>query len=190
MFNSCMLRSKHVSILLMLGGLFLLGNASYIHLKAALAQVLIANAYAKQVKSQDMQKPWPWADTQVSAKLTIKGRSDYVLSDASGRNLAFGPAHVASTAMPGTVGNSVIVGHRDTHFAHLEGVQIGETIQLEKGGVKIEYQVLETAVVNENDTQVMAPLSSTALTLITCYPFNDISPNPHLRYVIRAIKIS
>lgn len=181
--------TKHISILLIFIGLILIGKASYIHIKAALAQILLAQAYNQQ-QNEHAQKPWPWADTKVIAKLTIRGRSDYVLSEASGRSLAFGPAHVSSTANLGEVGNSVIVGHRDTHFAHLQDVQLGETIQIEKGHLSIDYQVVETAIVDENDTHVMGPLFDTALTLITCYPFNDISPNPKLRYVIRAIKIS
>lgn len=180
-------RSAFIMILL---GAILLSRASYIHVKATLAQFLIERAYDKQITNKQTEKPWPWADTHVSAKLTIKGRTDYVLAGASGRNLAFGPAHISSSAAPGSVGNSVIAGHRDTHFAHLQNIEIGEHIALEKNGINIEYQVVETAIVNEFESHILAPMDVTALTLITCYPFNDIRPNPNLRFVVRAIKIS
>lgn len=181
---------KYLAITLVIVGLVLVGKATYIHAKAQLAQILIAQAYTKQTYNQQAHKPWPWADTHVVAKLTIKNETHFILAGASGRNLAFGPSHIKSTATPGSLGNSVIVGHRDTHFKHLQNVVLGETIIIEKGGSEIHYTVTEIALVHESKTEVLAPVQHTALTLITCYPFNNVSPNPNQRWVIRAVKIS
>lgn len=181
---------KIIPVILLVSGLFMVGQAAFIHIKAALAQVLIAQAYSKQIESGTQQQPWPWADTNIVSKLNIKNQSHYVLAGASGRNLAFGPAHMTSTVSPGNAGNSVIVGHRDTHFKSLQYLSIGETISVESKGVKIHYIVTQTAIVDEKQSQVTAPTQSNVLTLITCYPFNDISPNPTQRFVVRAMKIS
>lgn len=175
---------------MMLIGIGLILNASYIQLKAQLAQVLLSSAYAKQIQQtkQAPIKPWPWADTHVVAKLEILGQTDYVLANASMRNLAFGPTHVDQSAALGSDGNSVIIGHRDTHFSHLQDVKIGTPIRLHHGGELTQYAVVETLVVNEEQVAALVNMHTSALTLITCYPFNDISPNPTKRFVVRAIK--
>jgi sortase A len=171
-------------------GLSLVASAGYIQTKADLAQLLIARAYQLQLTSNTPQKPWPWADTNIMAKLIIKEHADYILADASMRNLAFGPTHMSQTAMPGSYGNSVIVGHRDTHFEKLKDIQLGESIQIERDGIRIHYVVSETAIVDESEVAVTEQLDATALTLITCYPFNSINPDPKQRFVVRAIKVS
>jgi sortase A len=171
-------------------GLTLLVNASYIQLKAELAQVLIASAYAQQIATKTPHKPWPWADTQVLAKLKIGNQTDYILADANMRNLAFGPAHMSQTSALGEQGNSVIVGHRDTHFSHLQDVKVGEIIYVQLPDKTTEYRIEEIAIVDESEVSVIDGLPITALTLITCYPFNGINPNPRQRFVVRAVKIT
>jgi len=170
-------------------GLALVINASYIQLKAQLAQVLIASAYAQQITSGRATKPWPWADTRVLGQLEIGDNTDYILADASMRNLAFGPAHMSQTSALGEQGNSVIVGHRDTHFAHLQYVKVGQLIRVKQVQKDTEYRVDEISIVDEFDTGVIDDLTTTSLTLITCYPFNAISPNTRQRFVIRANKV-
>ena len=172
-------------------GLGFIFHASYIQLKAQLAQVLIASAYAKQSEYPDQKpvEPWPWADTRVVAKLEISGKIDYILANASMRNLAFGPAHMPQSAALGSQGNSVIIGHRDTHFSHLQNIEIGETIRLYQGNKLSIYKVEEMMVVNEDDVEVLSDLPMSALTLITCYPFNGLNPKPKQRFVLRAIKV-
>lgn len=120
--------ARYFAFISALVGLLLVFNACYIKLKAQLAQVLIASAYAKQLSTNQPQKPWPWADTKIIASININGQLDYILSGASLRNMAFGPAHLSHTALPGNHGNSVIMGHRDTHFKHLQYVQIGQVL--------------------------------------------------------------
>ncbi|MFT6267692.1 MAG: sortase A [Alphaproteobacteria bacterium] len=170
-------------------GIALLVNASYIQLKAQLAQVLIASAYNKQIAQQQVKKPWPWADTHVLAKLEVLGKTNYILANASMRTLAFGPAHMSQSANLGDLGNSVIVGHRDTHFSHLQNIKVGEIIRLHQGSEQTIYRVEEIKVVDETQVSVIEDLPLSALTLITCYPFNAVSPNPKQRFVVRAIRI-
>ena len=111
-----------------------------------------------------------------------------MLSGASGRNLAFGPAHVAGTAPPGAKGNSVVAGHRDTHFAFLEDLAVGDDLWLETpNGVVRRYQVRGAAVVHESDPSPLEPEAEPVLTLITCFPFDATLPGGPLRYVVQAV---
>ncbi len=186
----------YLAIISLVLGIVLLFNAAYIQLKAALAQVLIASAFIKQSQESSLQKsermtfkPWPWADMTVIAKITINGNSDYVLSNASMRNLAFGPTHMSQSPLPGSNGNSVIVGHRDTHFAHLQHIQVGDNIQVQSLHEKIEYRVSEISIVDASQVSVLNNINAKALTLITCYPFHAIHPKPTKRWVVRAIQV-
>jgi sortase A len=113
---------------MLLLGVYQFAGGFYIFAKAELAQYLIADAWHKNLQSDEQHKPWPWADTHPVAELIIKDKSWYVLAGASGRNLAFAPTHVSSTPEPGKKGNSVIVGHRDTQFNSLKKLQMGDLI--------------------------------------------------------------
>ncbi|MBT0963079.1 class GN sortase [Denitromonas iodatirespirans] len=166
------------------------GQAGYIQAKAWLAQALIAQAWQKTLAGQTQVKPWPWADTWPVARLRVPSRGVelYVLAGSEGRSLAFGPGHVFGTAQPGAAGNSVIGGHRDTHFAFLQWVQAGETVEVEMptGAVAV-YRISDQRVVDKSDTGVMAsPPDSHRLTLVTCYPFDALRAGGPLRYVVTA----
>ena len=165
-----------------------LGAAGYVQAKAALAQHLIAGSWRDALEGRS-RPPWPWADTRPVARLTVPARGVelFVLSGASGRSLAFGPGHVDGTALPGSGGNSVIVAHRDTHFAFLRDLAKDEVIAVEdlKGRVT-RYRVREVAVVDKGETRVLDPADAAQLTLITCYPFDAVAPGTPLRYVVIA----
>ena len=80
-----------------------LGQASYIHAKAWLAQYLIRAAWERSLATGTTVKPWSWADTWPVARL-VAPRQDadlYVLAGDSGRSLAFGPGHRFGTPAPG-----------------------------------------------------------------------------------------
>ena len=53
-----------------------------------------------------------------------------VLAGASGRTLAFGPGHLDGSARPGEPGNCVLSAHRDTQFAFLRRLEIGDLLDL------------------------------------------------------------
>ena len=84
-------------------GLWQAASGLYIHAKAILAQHLLEHAWQRMRGGAAQAKPWPWADTWPVARLGAAGLDGwvYVLADASGRSLAFGPGHVAETASPG-----------------------------------------------------------------------------------------
>jgi sortase A len=102
--------------------------------------------------------------------------------------MAFGPTYLESSALPGTVGNTVVVGHRDSHFEILQELAPGDEIWVETpDGVRHRYLVAEAEVLDEGDAWVTAPLDEKTLTLITCYPFDAVVPGGPGRYVVWAL---
>jgi sortase A len=110
-----------------------------------------------------------------------------VLEGASGRNLAFGPAHDPASAMPGEPGNSVIEGHRDTHFAVLRGIKTGDTLRVETLTRRdVDFVVTDIRVVDSRRARIALGAEQPRLTLVTCYPFDAPVPGGPLRLVVTA----
>jgi sortase A len=178
----------YVAVLLAALAAWQLGAAGYIQAKASLAQHLIASSWTAALEGRS-RAPWPWADTRPIARLTVPslGIELFVLAGTSGRSLAFGPGHVDGTAMPGSGGNSVIVAHRDTHFAFLRDLDANADIAVEDlAGRVTHYRVREVAVVDKGDTRLLDAADSPQLTLITCWPFDAVAPGTPWRYVVIA----
>ena len=179
---------RHICIItLVIAGLLSIGESSRIHLKAILAQFLLQKAWSDTQDGATKVKPWPWADTWPLARLTAPSYNVdmIVLAGATGRTLAFGPGHVLASAAPGSTGNSVIVGHRDSHFGFLKLLSIGDVLNVETvKGEKHTYRVTAAKIVHQSDMAVMASTSESTLTLITCYPFDAVMPGGPLRYVV------
>jgi sortase A len=174
-------------------GIWQLGEGMYIHAKAQFAQTLIADAWTKTLAGQRAVKPWPWADTWPVARVQALASGDqlYVLSGADGRTIAFGPGHMHGTPLPGHEGNSVIGGHRDTHFAFLRDLKKGDALTVQReDGVLRHHRVSEMKVVDKHDTYVVSNIGATRLTLITCWPFDAIQAGGPERYVVSAVATS
>jgi sortase A len=164
------------------------GSGSYIYAKAQLAQLLLNNAWSKTLQGESEVKPWDWADTHPIAKITFNNtQEDYiVLAGGTGRTMAFGPGHVSATPLPGNGGNSVIVGHRDTHFTVLKDLKFGDEIDVQTANKHIRYKVASLSIIDKSQSEVMNNFGSEQLTLITCYPFDAIQAGGPLRYVVQA----
>lgn len=170
-------------------GFWNLGQGAYIPAKAWLAQELMQRAWLRVTAGADRAAPWPWADTWPVARLTVKTRDVdlIVLAGGSGRTLAFGPGHLGASAMPGQVGNAVIAGHRDTHFAFLRDLEPGELIGLESfDGLRHLYKVTATSVVDSRTGSLLLDTDLSMLTLVTCYPFDAVEAGGPMRYVVIA----
>jgi sortase A len=181
---------KQLCLLTLLAlGIFQFGSGTYIFAKAHLAQYLIAIAWDDTLVNKKPQKPWAWADTYPLAKLSIAGKALYVLAGASGRTLAFAPGHMSATSLPGEVGNSVIVGHRDSHFRILRELQKGDIMEVQTLRGQQRYRVSTLRIAHQSQVQLAQQSEHNLLTLITCYPFDSLLSNPELRYVVRAQRI-
>lgn len=180
--------------LLLLGlGLWQLGAAAAIHAKAWLAQGLLERAWSRTLDGtagESVQhRPWPWADTHPVARLQVPDLAvdRIVLAGASGRTLAFGPAHLDGTAVPGGAGHSVLSGHRDTHFRFLQDLAAGQEIRLQRpDGAWQRYRVTERRVIDARKARLRPGDGRPTLTLVTCYPFDAVTPGGPLRYLVFA----
>jgi len=174
---------------ILLVGAWQFGQGLYIHVKAELAQFLVQRAWERTIAGERQVRPWPWADTWPVARLamTQPGVDVFILAGSNGRTLAFGPGHWFGTPFPGESGNSVIGGHRDTHFAFLRKVQKGAEASVQRqDGEWRRYRVQSAQVLDKRDTWVMADDGPTRLTLITCYPFDALRAGGPQRYVVTA----
>jgi sortase A len=174
---------------LLLLALWQIGGGLYIHLKAQLAQVLLARAWAATLAGGQEERPWAWADTWPVARLTVPalGVDEIVLAGDSGRTLAFGPGHLSNTPLPGKLGHSILGGHRDTHFAFLQGLKPGMTLAVQRqDGQWQDYQVTASEIMDHRQARLLPAEGRTVLSLVTCYPFDSLMPGGPLRYVVSA----
>lgn len=180
-----------IALLFGVFGVVEVASAGWIHAKAIAAQCLIARSWSQAQHTGVASRPWPWADMRPVARLSVpaRGIDVFVLDSASPRALAFGPAHVGGTAMPGAWGNSVIVAHRDTHFAFLRRLARDDDIAVETAnGARTHYRVRELLVVDQNEARTIDAGDNAQLTLVTCYPFDAVRPGSRLRYVVIATR--
>jgi len=108
-----------------------------------------------------------------------------VVEGTTNSALRIGPGHLEGSPLPGAPGNSVIAGHRDTHFRVLKDVLIGDKIKIDTANEEFVYRVVAVRIVSPQDTHVLRPGQGRTLTLITCYPFYFLGPAPD-RYIVQA----
>jgi sortase A len=87
-------------------------------------------------------------------------------------DLRAGPGHRPGTPLPGKLGNSVIVGHREGWggpFGSLHLLKKGDLIvaQARGGADKVVYEVKEKAIVKPDDVRYFARSTDYRLTLVT-----------------------
>ena len=170
-------------------GFWQLGSGAYIPAKAWLAQELMLRAWRQAGSGVHRPTPWPWADTYPVLRLTSKARDIdlIVLAGGSGRTLAFAPGHLSASALPGERGNTVVAGHRDTHFRFLGDIEKGELLNVESAsGRKHVYQVLGADIVDSRKGGLILDTDAAMLTLVTCYPFEARESGSPLRYIVTA----
>ena len=71
----------------------------------------------------------------------------------------------------------MLTGHRDTHFAFLEEISIGEILRLtDASGKARAFRIAEMAVADIRHTRLRIDSAGSQLVLVTCYPFDAIDP--------------
>lgn len=164
---------------------FFLLHSMWIPAKAELAQWLLERSWDEVLAGATDARPWPWADTQPVAVLEAPGHGvrQLVLAGESGRNLAFGPTLHGDYSYR----DLVISGHRDTHFAFLSKLRHGDRLSLETPSGLREYEVAFTEIVDTDRHALVLEPGVDRLSLVTCYPFDSITPGGPLRYVVTAL---
>jgi len=184
------IRKQHLFLAaLLIASLSLIGNGMYIKAKAKVADWMIANTWEARQHSSVPQKPWPWADTWVVARIHIPrlAVNQYVMQDASGESLAFGPGAVLPV---GKQAYQFIAGHRDTHFDYLDELAVGDLVEIETHDGRLhQYQINATNIVDVRQGAFYVDEQSTGLSLMTCWPIDSIVPGGPLRYVVSGERI-
>ena len=170
-------------------GVWTAADALYLQTKARIGQLLLEHAWNKAKAGEAAARPWPWADMHPVARLVVpeRGIDLLVLAGANGRTLAWGPGHAESSAAPGTAGNAVVTGHRDTHFAFLRDLAPGERIVVERrDGTITAYRVERRILADYRMLKLPAGGDEPMLSLVTCWPFDGVDPGTPLRYAVLA----
>lgn len=171
-------------------GTWQLSHGLYMTAKAQLAFLLLDKAWNETLADGKPHKAWRWADAWPVAKIEVPrlGKQEIVLSNASGEALAFAPGLVAGSAKPGSQGLSVYAAHRDSHFAFLQSIRIGDEIRVtDMQANQYRYKVRKTEIVAATSSG-LDPRHDQGIALVTCYPFGALTHGP-LRFVVRADRI-
>ena len=185
-----------IIVLLLSLSLWQLASAGWIQGKAIIAQQLLNNAWQqtlndsqnKNAQKGSINKPWPWADTWPVAKLLVPEHNieQIILAGDSGNSLAFGPGYSFASARPNTAGITMISAHRDTHFSFLKKLKLNDMIYIETPDKTFAYQVYKLQIVDSNLVSLQPNLDKPTLVLVTCYPFDTITPGGSSRYLVYA----
>lgn len=93
--------------------------------------------------------------------------------------------HLPSSALPGEAGNFVVLGHRDTFFRPLRGIELGDAIRVRTAARNFVYKVESIQVTEPGWPGAVEQTPDPTVTLITCFPFEYIGAAPS-RFVVRA----
>ena len=182
---------RFLALGMLISGLITGGKGLWIGGKAVVAQILLKRAWHATLVSGKPVKPWPWMDSWPVARLDVPRlhRSAIVLEGESGQALAFGPAHLRATPMPGTPGLSVIAAHKNTQFDFLKDLRKGDKLTLQGiDGQTLIYEMVAARIVDYRNSGITGTSigAESELALVTCYPFDQISFGGPLRYVVYA----
>lgn len=108
-----------------------------------------------------------------------------VVEGVDHRSLKRAVGHVPGTSVPGMAGNTVLAAHRDTLFAGLRHVELGDLVTMKTEERTYTYRVSSIEVVHPTAVEVMDPTPDEVLTLVTCFPFDFVGPAP-MRFIVRA----
>jgi sortase A len=119
--------------------------------------------------------PEPKAGTPIGLlSIPRLGMSGTAIVEGTGENqLQQGPGHYVGTPLPGEAGNVAIAGHRTTYgapFYDLNALVVGDPIYIQTAQGIFNYQVVNSHVVQPDDTSVLEPTTTPELTLTTCNP--------------------
>ena len=160
-------------------GIATMARGAWIPVKARVAQVLLAQAFAASLAEHRPVKPWPWADTAPAARVSVArlGVSDVVLSGGSGQAMAFGP-----TELRGNDRVTILAAHRDTHFEFVQDLRLGDEVTVERiDGTRQRYRVTGFQTVRWDRFAVPGDPARPLLALATCWPFGATERGPWRR---------
>lgn len=161
-----------VGLGLLVGGVWQVGEAVYVHTRGILAQHLLRSAWDRTLAGEHRVRPWPWADSWPVARLRVPrlGIETFLLADANGRALAPGAGQ-----------------RNDAGSRFLESVAVGDDLYVETAdGAQRRYRIRDTRIADAAKARVPLTVDLPLLTLVTDYPFDAPGRGGPLRYVVTA----
>jgi sortase A len=112
------------------------------------------------------------AEGNAAGVLTIPalGLSQVIVEGTSATDLLKGPGLMPGTAQPGSLGNSVIAGHRTiagSPFAHLDSLRAGDRIEVVTARGAYRYNVIAVGSARPGAPDPISPNRHPQLTLVT-----------------------
>lgn len=108
-----------------------------------------------------------------------------ILQGTGADQLKKGVGHFTQSVLPGVEDNCVLSGHRDTVFANLDKLKIGDQLIVQTSAGIYTYEIKRIRIVDKDDKTVIVPADHAVLTLSTCYPFHFVGNAPD-RYILSA----
>jgi sortase A len=108
-----------------------------------------------------------------------------IIQGTGTEDLKKGVGHFIQSVLPGEKDNCVFSGHRDTVFAKLGELKIGDQLIVQTSAGTFTYEIKYIRIVDKDDRTVIVPADHAVLTLSTCYPFLFIGSAPY-RYILSA----
>ncbi len=116
-------------------------------------------------------------------KLTFLDTELPIITGVEDSLLDEGVLHYGPTPLPGTNGNSILLGHRDSTFKNLKKLELGQHFIIETKYNQFEFQIFDIKILKSDDTSVFDSYDFPTVSMETCYPFNYIGSAPK-RYIV------
>ena len=179
-----------IPIFLAIGGclLFLSAGWNLVAQTYAVGSSLFSkpNANLEQVtfniNNQDVYRPDLGAEF-ATLRIDSVGLNHRIIHGDGSLELKRGIGHYAGSTLPGENGNVVLSAHRDTVFRPLEGIEVGDEVEVETDYGLYKYKVANIRITDPNDSTVTMPTDNEKLTMYTCYPFNYVGSAPN-RFIV------
>ena len=152
-----------------------------------------AAASMESVQSSDILNPdkilYPFypaeGDNIGSLSIPVLKQELPIIQGTGDDELKKGVGHFTQSVLPGEDDNCVLSGHRDTYFAELGALKIGDQLIVQTSAGIFTYVVNGSRIVHADDKTVIVPTDHAVLTMTTCYPFDFIGNAPD-RYIVSA----
>jgi sortase A len=117
--------------------------------------------------------------------IPVLGQKLPIIQGTGADELKKGVGHFIQSVLPGEEDNCVLSGHRDTVFAKLGKLKIGDQLIVQTSAGIFTYEIKRIRIVDKDDKTVIVPADHAVLTLSTCYPFHFVGSAPD-RYILTA----
>lgn len=178
-----MKKLKIVGVGLILAGIIVISTVIGMRLWASHKEQAMINDFQKTIEREDKNPNMMKNDLEPPSEqggaiglLTIP-KIDLKVAIGEGvdnSTLKYAVGHFKGTAMPGSIGNFCVAGHRSytysEYFNRLGEIKNGDVIYVQTKNGTYDYKVYNTTVVTPDHVEVLKPTADATMTLVTCTP--------------------